>query len=72
MHIFLSYGEGTELGKQIMGRLAQLAVRVLIYADDKEELIDRMEKVKDTIQILDMDGRDMLIKDYSYVRMIQN
>ena len=55
-----------------MGRLAQLAVRVLIYADDKTELINRMEQVKDTIQVLDIDERDMLIKDYSYVRMIQN
>ena len=72
LHIFLSYDEGSELGKQIMGRLAQLAVRVLIYADDKTELINRMEKVKNTIQVLDIDGRDMLIKDYSYVRMIQN
>lgn len=70
LHVFLSYGTGTRLGTEIMGRLAQIAVRVLLYAENRQELIERMEQVKNLVRVLDQDGKDLLLKSYSYKELI--
>lgn len=70
LHVFLSYDTGTQLGTEIMGRLAQIAVRILLYADNQQELIKRMEQIKNTIKAFDENGNDLLIKEYSYKELI--
>ena len=54
----------------LIGLLAQIAVRILLYADNQQELIKRMEQIKNTIKAFDENGNDLLIKEYSYKELI--
>lgn len=49
-----------------IGTLAQVGLRILLTADSKQDLLDRMDLVKDMIMITDDTGTNLAIKDYSY------
>jgi len=62
----LSYGIGDKIDDSVLGKLAQVGVRVLLVAKSHVELINAMDTVKDLITIIDDKGNDMIIRDYSY------
>ncbi len=70
LHVFVSREPGTLVEEKIMGTLAQVAVRVLLYADTKEELIVRMDQIKSMIKVLDDKGNNILIENYTYSEII--
>lgn len=71
LHIHLSYPTGTVIDSNIIGKLAQVGVRVLLYADNKPQLLQRMDAVKDAIRVISTENRDMLLKQYSYQEVCQ-
>lgn len=66
LHIHSSYPVGTVIDDNVMGKLAQVGIRVLLYADNRQQLLDRMDLVKNTLQVISTDGNDMLLGNYSY------
>lgn len=66
IHTFVSYPLGTEISDQQYGKLSQVGIRVLLYADNMTELANLMDCVKDTICVQNEAGENMLIKNYSY------
>lgn len=71
LHVFPSYSKGTILYEDSLGTLAQVVVRVLLTADEKSTLISKMERIKDTIEVIDIDGKDLLIEGYSYFELVK-
>lgn len=69
--IHISHDIGTIVDNQIIGKLAQLGVRILMIAPQKDELLKKMDEVKDCIHIADENGNEMIIKDYSYQKICQ-
>lgn len=65
-HVYSSYNPGKVIDDSIIGTLAQVGIRVLLTADNEQQLLEMMDKVKDTIHVYDQDGNDMVIRDYSY------
>lgn len=66
LHIHLSYSDGQVIDKSIMGKLAQVGIRVLLYAENKSQLLERMDAVKDMLRVVSTEGEDMILKNYSY------
>lgn len=66
IHTFVSYPIGTEISDQQYGKLSQVGIRVLLYADNKRRLTNVMDYIKDTIYVQNEVGENMLIKNYSY------
>lgn len=66
LHIHKSYNEGQEIGESNIGRLSQVGIRVLLYADSRQQLLSRMDEIKNTLHVISKDGKDMIIRDYSY------
>lgn len=62
--------EAWELGHVVKesdeGTLAQVGLRVLLTAESRPELLERMDLVKNMVYILDENGQDIAIKNYSY------
>ncbi len=70
LHVFSSCRKGDIIGKKDIGTLRQVGVRVLLTASSDKELVDKMEQIKNTIKCLNVDGKDMIIRDYSYKEII--
>lgn len=66
LHVHVSYGEGTEINSANLGRLSQVGIRVLLNAQSREQLLERMDAVKDKLHVISREGKDMIIRDYSY------
>lgn len=66
LHIHKSYPEGTIIDDKVMGKLAQVGIRILLYANSRQELLNRMELVKNTLHIISTENKDMLLSNYSY------
>lgn len=66
LHIHKSYPEGKVIDHQIMGKLAQVGIRVLLYADSREQLLQRMDLVKDTLHVVSTDSKEMILDKYTY------
>jgi len=62
----MSYNLGAKIDDTVIGRLAQVGARVLFVNSSQDELLDAMDRAKESIRILDANGEDMIIKDYSY------
>ncbi len=69
--IHVSHSVGTVVDDKIIGKLAQLGVRILLTAHEKEELLQKMDKVKEGIHAFGEDGEEMIIKNYSYQKICQ-
>lgn len=70
LHIHESYESGTVIDDGIVGTLAQVALRILICADDLEQLVQRMDAVKDCLHVISTEGNDLLLKNYSYKEIV--
>lgn len=66
LHIHESYQPGTVIDDNKLGKLSQVGIRVLLSADTREQMLDLMDEVKNTLHIISIDGKELLIKDYSY------
>ena len=66
LHIHKSYPEGTIIGEQHMGRLAQVGLRVLLYADNRQQLLYRMDLIKNTLHVISTEGEEMILDKYTY------
>lgn len=62
----VSYLPGDIIDDNIIGKLAQVGVRILITASCEDELHETMDKVKNTVHAISTDGKEMIISDYSY------
>lgn len=71
LHFFVSYPIGFEITDKQYGRLSQAGIRVVLCADTKCQLIERMERVKDTIRVIDTKGKDMVWRNYHYSNLIK-
>ena len=66
LHVHTSYPIGTIIDEKVMGKLAQVGIRVLLHADNREQLLERMDLVKNTLHVISIENKDMLLSDYSY------
>lgn len=66
LHIHESYPSGQIIDKNIMGKLAQVGIRILLYADNKEQLLQRMDSVKEALHVISTENHDMILRNYSY------
>lgn len=66
LHTHESYPIGQVIDESMLGRLAQVGIRVLLHADNKTQLLQRMDLVKDTLKVVSTDGNDMILRNYSY------
>ena len=65
-YIHKSYPEGAVIDDKVMGKLAQVGIRVLLYANSRQELLERMDLVKNTLHVISIENKDMLLGNYSY------
>lgn len=65
-HIHLSYEVGKTIDENTIGRLAQVGARVLITANNKCELLETMDRIKNTLKAISTEGNNMFITNYSY------
>ena len=65
-HIHLSYEVGKTIDENTIGRLAQVGARVLITASNKCELLETMDRIKNTLKAISTEGNNMFITNYSY------
>ena len=66
LHTFISYPIGIQISDLQYGKLSQVGVRVLLYADNSNELASFMDYIKNEILVLDENGNNMIINNYSY------
>ena len=66
LHVHTSYPIGTVIDDNQMGKLAQVGIRVLLHADNREQLLERMDLVKSTLRAISTENKDMLLTNYSY------
>ncbi len=64
IHIAKRYKEGETIPSDSAGTLVQDTTRIHVCADDKEELMHRIDKVDELYQILDPDGRNIILKPH--------
>lgn len=65
IHIAKRYVEGDVIPPDSAGTLVQDTTRIHLYADTKEELIARIDKVNELYQILDPSGRNIILKPHN-------
>jgi len=66
LHIHKSYPEGKLIDENVMGKLAQVGIRILLYADNHNQLLERMDRIKDTLRVVSVENKDMILRNYSY------
>ena len=66
LHIHKSYSEGTVIDDKVMGKLAQVGIRILLHADNRQQLLERMDLVKSKLRVISTENKDMLLDNYSY------
>lgn len=62
----IAHAPGETITEQMKGLLAQITVRVLGSVHSKEELLPIMQKIDDTIHIIGVDGRELLLQGIEY------
>lgn len=62
----LAHVPGETITPEMRGLLAQITVRVLGSVTNKDELLPVMEKIDNTIHILDKDGNELLLSGIEY------
>ena len=67
----ISYPIGQVVDCNIIGKLAQVGIRVLLVADNESQLLERMDIVKERLHIWSTQGEEMIINDYSYQTICQ-
>ena len=64
IHIAKRYAIGDKIPEDSAGTLVQDTTRIHLYADTKEELIQRIDKVNELYQILDPNGNNIILKPH--------
>lgn len=64
IHIARRYKEGDTIPADSAGTLVQDTTRIHVVADTKEELMARIAKVNELYQILDPEGRNIILKPH--------
>ena len=65
IHIAKRYRPGDVIPADSAGTLVQDTTRIHVYADTKEELIERINIVNDTYKILNEDGKNIILKPHN-------
>lgn len=58
------YHEGETIPENSMGTLVQVTSRIHIYADTKEQLLERIEKVNELYKVLNEKGENILLQPH--------
>lgn len=61
IHIAKRYKEGDTIPADSAGTLVQDTTRIHLYADTKEELIERIDKVNELYKLIDPNGRNIIL-----------
>ena len=61
IHIAKRYKEGDTIPADSAGTLVQDTTRIHLYADTKEELIERIDKVNELYQLINPEGRNIIL-----------
>ena len=64
--VVVAHYPGETITEQMRGLLEQISVRVLGTVESKEKLISVMEIINDTIHIVGLDGRELLLPGVDY------
>ena len=59
--VFQSYEEGDVLDEKLWGKLAQIALRIIFYADSENKYDETIDKIKKYLKIISDNNEDMLI-----------
>lgn len=61
IHIAKRYKDGDTIPPDSAGTLVQDTTRIHLYADTKEELVERLDRVNELYQLLDPNGRNIIL-----------
>lgn len=61
-----AWGIGHTVKENQIGTLAQVGVRIIISGTSRDDIISKMDLIKNMVSVLDENGDDMIIKNYSY------
>lgn len=64
--VVIAHTPGETITEQMRGLLAQITVRVLGSVESKDHLLPIMQKIDDTIKILDIKGHNLLLPGVEY------
>lgn len=64
IHIAKRYNPGDTIPADSAGTLVQDTTRIHLYADTKEELVERIDRVNELYQLLDPNGRNIILKPH--------
>lgn len=67
----VSHIPGEVIDDDLIGKLSQVGLRILITAECREKLVEIMDKVKEIVKVVSTEGKDMIIKNYSYSDVCQ-
>lgn len=65
IHIAKRYQPGDTIPADSAGTLVQDTTRIHVVADTKEELMERIEKVNELYQLIDPNGRNIILKPHN-------
>lgn len=65
IHIAKRYTVGEKIPEDSAGTLVQDTTRIHLYADSKEELIERINKVNELYKIYDAEGRNIILTPHN-------
>lgn len=71
IHIAKRYAVGEKIPEDSAGTLVQDTTRIHLYADTKEELIQRIDKVNELYQILDENGKNIILKPHDTKEVLE-
>lgn len=76
IHIAKRYREGDTIPADSAGTLVQDTTRIHLYANSKEELVERLNKVNELYKLIDPSGRDIILTPHDtkevYARLNYN
>jgi len=71
IHIAKRYQPGDTIPADSAGTLVQDTTRIHVMADTKEELMERIDKVDELYQLLDPDGRNIILKPHDTAEVLR-
>lgn len=72
IHIARAYYEGERIPPDSAGTLVQDTTRIHVWADTKEELIARIDKTNELYQLIDAEGKNVILKPHDTKRVLEN
>lgn len=72
IHIARAYHEGEQIPSDSAGTLVQDTTRIHLYANTKEELIERINKTNELYKLIDMNGENIILKPHDTKSILEN